>query len=206
MRTVSNQTKTNKELVHFDQSVAGKLACELDVLFSPGYVLGNRQIMRFQAKPSHAIRVSRRQVYESPLPALRQDRGLHVDGIRIALGNEINLGGEGDFIGQVRIFPVKRLAADDDDLSLARCAPGSPQDAINVLLLHSGVRSLHAAAARRRAGPAHRAMCCGRLPSEELSPDEPAHGRDEGRRGDGEDPCPHDVARHAPAHRGNLAR
>jgi hypothetical protein len=64
------------------------------------------------------------------------DRVEQLAAIRVAFRDQIHFRREGNFIGQIRILPVKRLAADDDELTLAPYAAGSPQDMINVPLLH----------------------------------------------------------------------
>ena len=54
----------------------------------------------------------------------------------MVLRKQINFRGAYYFVGEVRILPMQRLRADDDELLLSRDLARRPQDVVNFPFLH----------------------------------------------------------------------
>src|ERR1700722_13851818 len=130
--------------------------------------------MWIQTQSRHAAGIACGQIHQPGLPAFGKCRRSFVDRVgvvaelfmklriltyriqpfgarSVALRDEIHFDRPYDIVRQVGVLSVQRLAADDYELLFARDPAGSPQNMINLLLLHSACSRLRATAYRRRA-------------------------------------------------------
>src|SRR5450631_3937647 len=62
---------------------AGELTREDPILLAASDILRDREVMRFQTQPPHALCIPRRQIHQPPLPAFRQYCSVLIDWIRV---------------------------------------------------------------------------------------------------------------------------